>query len=88
LISGAAMCLLHKSSGVAATASDFLVAASRLNGGDDQVLIFCSRQGGLVSAPNTFPSLKPGSTKMGKYHCTIDLLFGLVCFANKNKNCQ
>jgi hypothetical protein len=28
---------------------------------------------------------------MGKYHCTIDLLFdwfALVCFANKNKNCQ
>jgi hypothetical protein len=28
---------------------------------------------------------------MGKYRCTIDLLFdwfGLVCFANKNKNCQ
>jgi hypothetical protein len=27
----------------------------------------------------------------GKYHCTIDLLFdwfGLVCFANKNQNCQ
>jgi len=27
----------------------------------------------------------------GEYHCTIDLLFdwfGLVCFANKNKNCQ
>jgi hypothetical protein len=27
----------------------------------------------------------------GKYHCTIDLLFdwfGLVCFVNKNKNCQ
>jgi hypothetical protein len=27
----------------------------------------------------------------GKYHCTIDLrfdCFGLVCFANKNKNCQ
>jgi hypothetical protein len=27
----------------------------------------------------------------GKYHCTIDLpfdWFGLVCFANKNKNCQ
>jgi hypothetical protein len=27
----------------------------------------------------------------GKYHCTIDLLFhwfGLVCFANKNKNCR
>jgi hypothetical protein len=27
----------------------------------------------------------------GKYHCTIDLLFDwfrLVCFANKNKNCQ
>ncbi len=26
-----------------------------------------------------------------KYHCTVDLLsdwFGLVCFANKNKNCQ
>jgi hypothetical protein len=39
LISGAAKCLLHKSSGVAATASDFLVAASHLNGGDDQVLI-------------------------------------------------
>ncbi len=29
--------------------------------------------------------------KRGKYHCTIDLLFewfGLVCYANKNKNCQ
>ncbi len=28
---------------------------------------------------------------MGKYHCTIDLLFhwfGLVCFANKNKHCR
>jgi hypothetical protein len=28
---------------------------------------------------------------MGKYHCTVDLLFdlfGLVCFVNKNKNCQ
>ncbi len=27
----------------------------------------------------------------GKYHCTIHLLFdwfGLVCFANKNKNCH
>jgi hypothetical protein len=27
----------------------------------------------------------------GKYHCTVDLpfdWFGLVCFANKNKNCQ
>jgi hypothetical protein len=27
----------------------------------------------------------------GKYHCTVDLLFdwfGLVCFTNKNKNCQ
>ncbi len=27
----------------------------------------------------------------GKHHCTVDLLFdwfGLVCFANKNKNCQ
>ncbi len=27
----------------------------------------------------------------GKYHCTIDLLFGwfgLVCFVNKNKNFQ
>ena len=33
----------------------------------------------------------PRNTKWGKYHCTIDLLFdwlGLVCFANKNKNCQ
>jgi hypothetical protein len=29
-----------------------------------------------------------GNTKGGKYHCTIDLLFGLACFANKNKNCQ
>ncbi len=29
--------------------------------------------------------------KKGKYHCTIDLLFdwfGLICFANKNINCQ
>ncbi len=35
---------------------------------------------------------KAGNTKGGrKYHCTIDLLFdwfGLVYFANKNKNCH
>ncbi len=33
---------------------------------------------------------KAGNTK-GGLHCTIDLLFdwfGLICFANKNKNCQ
>jgi hypothetical protein len=32
-----------------------------------------------------------GNTKRGKYHCTVDLLFdlfGLLSFANKNKNCQ
>ncbi len=31
------------------------------------------------------------NTKRGKYHCTVDLQFdwfGLVCFANKNINCQ
>ncbi len=35
-------------------------------------------------------SSKQGILK-GKYHCTIDFLFdwfGLVCFANKNKNGQ
>jgi len=34
--------------------------------------------------------LSPGNTKGEKDHCTIELLFdwfGLVCFANKNKNC-
>ncbi len=34
-------------------------------------------------------NVDPGNTEGGKYHCTIDLLFdwfGLVCFANKNKN--
>jgi hypothetical protein len=33
--------------------------------------------------------LKAGNTNK-KYHCTVDLLFdwfGLVCLANKNKNC-
>jgi hypothetical protein len=38
----------------------------------------------------SFIVLNQGILK-GKYHCTIDLLFdwfGLVCFANKNKNCQ
>ncbi len=32
-----------------------------------------------------------GNTKRGEHHCTVDLLFdwfGLVCFANNNKNCQ
>ncbi len=32
-----------------------------------------------------------GNNRGGKYHYTIDLLvdwFGLICFANKNKNCQ
>ncbi len=35
--------------------------------------------------------VQAGNAKGGKYHCTIDLLFdrfGLVCFANKNKNRQ
>jgi hypothetical protein len=34
---------------------------------------------------------KQGILKGEVYHCTVDLLFdcfGLVCFANKNKNCQ
>jgi len=34
---------------------------------------------------------QPGNTKGGKYQGKVDLLFdlfGLVCFANKNKNCQ
>jgi hypothetical protein len=34
---------------------------------------------------------KAGNTKEGTYHCTVDLQFdwfGLVCFANKNKNCK
>ncbi len=33
-------------------------------------------------------SSNQGTLKEGKYHCTVDLLFGLVCFVNKNKNCQ
>jgi hypothetical protein len=36
-------------------------------------------------------SLSKHGILKGKYHCTVDLLFdwfGLVCFANKNKNCQ
>jgi hypothetical protein len=42
--------------------------------------------------PNTqsFNVIAQGILK-GEYHCTIDLLFdwfGLVCFANKNKNCE
>jgi hypothetical protein len=35
------------------------------------------------------PMVEAGNTR--KYHCTIGLLFnwfGLVCFANKNKNYQ
>ncbi len=34
---------------------------------------------------------QPGNTKGGNYHCAVDLLFdwfGLICFANKNNNCQ
>ncbi len=34
---------------------------------------------------------QPGNTEGGKYQCAVDLLFdwfGLVCFANKNKNFQ
>jgi len=34
---------------------------------------------------------KRGKYIKGEYHCTIDLLFywfGLVCLANKNKNCH
>jgi len=39
----------------------------------------------ILSQPNQ------GILIRGKYHCTVDLLldrFGLVCFANRNKNCH
>jgi hypothetical protein len=41
-----------------------------------------------IRPPNHHPNQR---ILKGKYHCTIDLLFdllGLVCFSNKNKNCQ
>jgi hypothetical protein len=44
-----------------------------------------------IKAMFTLAKVSAGNTKGGKYHCTIDLLFdwfGLVYFANKNKNCQ
>jgi len=44
-----------------------------------------------MSCQYAYLYLLPGNTKGGKYHCTVDLLFywfGLVCFANKNKNFQ
>jgi hypothetical protein len=43
-----------------------------------------------LSLTSRLKKLEQGILK-GKYHCTTDLLFdwfGLVCFANKNKNCQ
>jgi hypothetical protein len=42
----------------------------------------------LLPLPREETRVKPG---LLKYHCAIDILFdwfGLVCFANKNKNCQ
>jgi hypothetical protein len=44
-----------------------------------------------VKSHLTLAITKPGNTKGGRYHCTVDLLFdwfGLVCFVNKNRNCQ
>jgi len=43
-----------------------------------------------LTANSNVCELSQGILK-GEYHCTVDLLFdwfGLVCFANKNKNCQ
>jgi hypothetical protein len=43
----------------------------------------------LAQSYKTLYGFKQGILK--KYYCTVDLLFdwfGLVCFANKNKNCQ
>ncbi len=45
----------------------------------------------MAALETDFVLCKAGNTKGGKYHCAVDLLFdwfGLVCFANKNKNCQ
>ncbi len=46
---------------------------------------------GSIGAMQQATLVASGNTKGGKYHCTVDLLFdlfGLVSFANKNKNCQ
>jgi hypothetical protein len=48
----------------------------------------------LHGCMGVFPGRRAGYKQgilMGKYHCTVDLLFdwfGLVCFANKYTNCQ
>ncbi len=45
----------------------------------------------LKTQPELLLGFLPGNPKRGKYHCTVDLLFdlfGLVCFANFNKNCK
>jgi hypothetical protein len=46
-----------------------------------------------LPVPATAAAIEPLTREYyrGKYHCTVDLLFGrfgLVCFANKNKNYQ
>jgi hypothetical protein len=44
-----------------------------------------------ISIENIYSNKPTRNNKGGKCHCTVDLLFdwfGLVCFANKNKNCQ
>jgi len=51
--------------------------------------LFICEGSSLVNGNDNWP--KQGILKGGKYHITVDLLFdwlGLVCFANKNKNCQ
>ncbi len=68
----------------------------------DDTSRYLNRIGSFVDTKCLLPCLKTlGSGRSGrqcqtreywrwKYHCTIDLLFdwfGLVCFANKNKNC-
>ncbi len=48
----------------------------------------------VLSGDNQANKTFQGQTReylRGKYHCTVDLLlgwFGIVCFANKNKNCH
>jgi hypothetical protein len=59
--------------------------------------LFVEKRNTSDLANNNYPRLtyhgryssRPGNTKGGKYHCTVDLLFdlfGVACFANKNKN--
>jgi len=90
--------ILKASNAITTVKRDGLVRSSLVEGDETEKVTFrlsmtwgTRKLKGAKMVLGPMYRVEAGNTKGKKYHCTIDLLydwFGLVCFANKNKNCQ